>query len=141
MTDLELFFKKNKIEKPNRFFAPTKSMLDKNGEPLQWEFKHVTTKESDKIRKECTKAVATGKYGQYRNELNNDKYLEKLIVASVVYPDLYNASLQDSYGVKSPEDLLKEMIDDPKEYNELVAFIGGLTENEDINEKVKEAKN
>jgi hypothetical protein len=141
MTNLELFLKPNKVQKPNRFYAPTKSMCDAKGKPLEWEFKHVSTKESDAIKKECTKAVPTGKYGQYRNELDADKYMEKMIVKATVFPDLFNKELQDSYGVKTPEDLLKEMIDDPKEYNSLVEFVGELTDEKDINEKVKEAKN
>ena len=38
-----------------------------------------------------------------------------MVAASVVYPDLDNAELQDSYGVKRPEELLLEMVDDPGE--------------------------
>jgi nicotinate phosphoribosyltransferase len=36
----------------------------------------------------------------------------KQVVASLVYPDLHNAELQDSYGVKDPEDLLFAMLDE-----------------------------
>ena len=41
----------------------------------------------------------------------------------------------------TPEELLKEMIDDPAEYNALVSFISQYNGGVDINEKVKEAKN
>lgn len=30
------------------------------------------------------------------------KYLAKMVVSSVVYPDLYDRELQDSYGVMTP---------------------------------------
>lgn len=141
MTDLQLFLKPNKIQIPNRFYAPTRSLCDEKGAPIKWEFRHVTTKESEAIRIECTRSVPIGKYGQYRQELDSDKYMSKLIVKAVVYPDLHNKELQDSYGVMTPEELLKELIDDPAEYNALVSFISQYNGGVDINEKVKEAKN
>jgi len=69
-------------------------------------------------------------------------YLKKMICASVVFLDLFNAQLQDSYGVTKPEDLIMEMIDDPGEYNDLAVFIQDLNGfSESINEKVDTAKN
>ena len=65
-----------------------------------------------------------------------------MLAAAVVYPDLQNAELQDSYGVTDPEDLLYEMIDNPGEFNDLAAFVqqySGLDET--MEEKVQEAKN
>ena len=53
-----------------------------------------------------------------------------------------SAELQDSYGVKTASDLLKEMVDDPAEYNNFVEFVqeyNGLDET--MNDKVEEAKN
>ena len=64
------------------------------------------------------------------------------MAASVVEPDLYNAELQDTYGVNTAEELITEMIDNPGEYNDFAAFIqkfNGFTETMD--EKVEEAKN
>ena len=43
-----------------------------------------------------------------------------MMVASIVEPNLNDKTLQDSYGVMTPEDLLTEMIDNPGEYNDLV---------------------
>ena len=64
------------------------------------------------------------------------------MVSSIVEPNLYNAELQDSYGVKTPEDLLKEMVNDPGEYNDLAAFIQQFNGfNTTMEDKVEEAKN
>ena len=65
-----------------------------------------------------------------------------MIVASVVMPDLLDAELQDSYGVKGEDDLLMAMVDDPGEYNELAAFVQKF-QGFDVpfQEKVDEAKN
>lgn len=134
--------KANKIEKKNEMHAVTKSLCDENGNPLQWEFKHITSKENENIREECTAEVPIpGKPHAYRPKLRTGQYILKMVVASVVVPDLYDAELQDSYGVKTPEELLLAMVDEPGEYNDLCAFVqkfqGFDTSFED---KVDEAK-
>lgn len=143
MSNLSLFLKKNKKVRKNTFYAATKSLCDDKGNPLEWEIKALTTKESEDIRMECTIDVpVTGKPGMYRPKVDSKAYVAKLIAACVVFPDLYNKELQDSYGVTTPDDLLKEMIDDPSEYNDFAEFVqnyNGL--NESINDKVEEAKN
>lgn len=78
----------------------------------------------------------------YRPKMKSSLYIQKMIVASVVSPDLYDAELQDSYGVKTPEDLLFAMVDDPGEYNELAAYVQKFQGfNVSFEEKVDEAKN
>ncbi len=65
-----------------------------------------------------------------------------MITASVVLPDLYDAELQDSYGVSTPEDLLFAMVDDPGEYNELAAFVQKFQGfDTTFDDKVEQAKN
>lgn len=63
-------------------------------------------------------------------------------MASVVEPNLNSAELQDSYGVKTPEKLLQEMVDDPGEYNAFAMFIQEFNHmNTSLQDKVDEAKN
>ena len=57
-------------------------------------------------------------------------------------PDLYDAELQDSYGVKTPEDLLLAMVDSPGEYNDLAAYVQKFQGFDvSLDDKVQEAKN
>lgn len=143
MSNLNLFLKKNKKIKENTTFAATKSLCDEKGNTLEWQIKPLTTKENEDIRESCTFEVQVkGKPNLFRPKVNTNLYIAKMIVASVVEPNLNNAELQDSYGVKKPEDLLKEMIDDPGEYNEFAAFIqkfNGFTTT--LDDEVEEAKN
>lgn len=75
-------------------------------------------------------------------EFNGEAYVLDMIVASTVTPNLYDAELQDSYGVNTPEDLLMAMLDNPGEYDDLAAFIQKYNGyNKEINEKIEEAKN
>ena len=143
MGNLSLFLKKNKKEKVNAKYAATKSLCDVNGNPLEWEIKALTTRESEDIRTACTVDVpVNGKNGVYRPKVDSKLYVAKLIAACIVFPDLYNKELQDSYGVKTPEDLLKEMVDDPSEYNSLAEFVQNFNGfDESLEDKVEEAKN
>lgn len=142
MSNLNRFLKKNKVVKPNQFYAPTKSLQDENGAPMPWEFKAITTKQDEAIREECTTEVqVTGKPGMFRQKQNTNAYLAKMVAACVVEPNLLSAELQDSYGVMKPEDLLKEMVNEPGEYQDLMQFVQSLNGYTSMNEKVEEAKN
>ncbi len=143
MSKFSKFMKANKAEKKNEMYAVTKSLCDENGKPLEWEFRHITSKENESLRDDCTIDIPiTGKPNMFRPKVQSGKYIQKMITASVVMPDLYDAELQDSYGVNTPEDLLLAMVDDPGEYNELAAFVQGFQGfNVSFNDKVDEAKN
>ena len=123
MSKFAKFMKANKAVKENGFYPATKSLCDEKGNPIEWEFKHISSKENEEIRENCTIDIpVTGKPNMYRPKLKSSLYIQRMIAASVVVPDLFDSELQDSYGVKTPEDLLMAMVDDPGEYNELAAF-------------------
>ena len=143
MGNLSAFLKKNKKEKKTTEYPATKSLCDENGEPLKWTIRALTTKESERIREECTTEIpVTGKPGMYRNKVNTHKLLTKMICAAVVYPDLNAVELQNSYGVMCAEDLIDEMVDNPDEFGNFAAFVQQYSGFEEtLQEKVDEAKN
>ena len=143
MSNFNRFMKSNKIVKENTTFAATKSLVDEEGNPLKWTIKPLTTAENEDIRDSCMMEVpVTGKPNMFRPKLNTSKYIAKMVAASIAEPNLYDKDLQDSYGVMTPEDLLKQMIDDPGEYNDLVAFVQEYNGfNTTLDDKVEEAKN
>ena len=143
MSDLRRFLKKNKKLKENVQYAVTKSLTDEKGQPLLWEIRPLTSKETNRLTDECTfQEQVPGKPNVFRNKINSTKLLQKMMVASVVFPNLNDKDLQDSYGVMTPEELITEMVDDPGEYNNFGKYLNELNGfNEGINEKVEEAKN
>lgn len=143
MSKFAKFMKANKAVKENEMHAATASLCDDKGNPLEWEFRHITSKENETIRESCMIEVpVTGKPNMFRPKLKTNEYIRKMIVASVVMPDLFDAELQDSYGVKTPEDLLMAMVDDPGEYNDLAAYVQKFQGfNVSFEDKVDEAKN
>ena len=142
MSNFSKFMKANKIQKKNVMHPVTKSLTDENGEPLLWEIKPLTTKENEAIRDACTMEVPVkGKPNLYRAKVDMGKYQTKLMCAAIVFPDLNNAELQNSYGVMSAEELIKEMVDDPAEYSDLMVFVQQLSGFTSLQEDVDEAKN
>ena len=143
MSKFSKFMKANKIEKKNEMYAATKSLCDENGKPLEWEFRHITSKENEDLRDACTIEVPiTGKPNMFRQKVKYGLYIQKMVAASVVVPDLYDKDLQDSYGAMTPEELLLAMVDDPGEYNDLASFVQKFQGfNVSFDEKVDEAKN
>lgn len=131
MSDLSMFLKANKIKKENFKFAPTKSLRDKDGNPLEFEFRHLTSSQDRLIRESCTLG----------GRFNSSLYTRRMLAACVVYPDLLNAQLQDSYGAYTPEDLLEELIDDATEYMNFSIKMQKELGFESLGEAVEEAKN
>ena len=142
MSNFSKFMKANKIQKQNVMHPVTKSLLEEDGSPMLWELKPLTTKENEAIREACTIDVPVkGKPNQYRPKVDRNKYQTKLMGAAVVSPDLNDVDLQNSYGVMSAEELIKEMVDDPAEYTDLMIFVQQLSGFKTLQEEVDEAKN
>ncbi len=143
MSKFQKFMKENKIVKENTTYPVTKSLLDENGEPLLWTIQPLSTKKVEEIREACTFDVPVrGKNGVFRPKVNTSKFSTSLICASVIEPNLNDEELQNSYGVMSAEDLLKEMVSSSGEYNKFMQFISKFNElgEDDFEDKVKHAK-
>ena len=129
----------NNVE--NVKFVASKRFVE-NKKPVEWELKAIGSDLDEAIRKECTKKVPiNGKRGQYTQETDTDKYIAKMCVNCIVYPNLNDAELQDSYGVMGAEELLKKMLL-PGEYTELKAKVMEVNGYDmSMEELVDEAKN
>lgn len=142
MSDFSVFMAGNAVKDETVKYVASKRFLDGKKKPVEWELKSISSDLDEALRKECTKKVPiAGKRGQYNQETDTDKYIGKLCVACTVYPDLNNAELQDSYGVKGAETLLKTMLK-PGEYTEYKAKVMEVNGYDmSMEELVDEAKN
>ena len=141
MSDFSMFMAGNAKEDEVVEYVASKRFNVK-GKPVAWKIKSISSELDETIRKECTKKVPIpGKRGQYNQETDTDKYVGKLCVACTVYPNLNDAELQDSYGVKSADALLKAMLK-PGEYTEYKAKVMEVNGYDmSMEELVDEAKN
>lgn len=124
-----------KIVVSNRFKDP------ETGKPMEWEIRALTNEENDDLqRRAMVNIPVVGQRGAFTRELDNVKYSAMLLAASVVYPDLNDAELQDSYGVKTPEALINKMLY-MREATVLAQEIAKLSNFDNLPEAVTEAKN
>lgn len=138
---LSAFFAQNAKKADNRKFVASNRFVGDNGKPLEWELAAITAGENQKLRKGCMKSVpVNGKRGQYTQEFDTATYQAKLAVKCVVFPDLNDAALQESYGVMGAEQLISAMLM-PGEFDELISTILEINGFTDMGEMVDEAKN
>lgn len=140
--NLSAFLRQNAIQVANQKVVASKRFVDENGNPIAWEVRGITAKEDEALRNSCTmRKQVPGKKNLYQPETDINQYLRKLAVTCTVYPDLNDATLQDSYGVMGAEALITQMLL-PGEYAEYMRAIQGICGfDEDMSELVDEAKN
>lgn len=133
--ELEVFFKSCRSVRDCYFSEVCSDIKDEYGEVVKWKFRPLKTEEEEEIREESMEI----KDGQYR--LNRKKYIEKLVTASVMFPNLMDARLQDSYNAKTPETLLKRIVTVPGEYTALCRLVQEKNGFVSLKEDVEQAKN
>lgn len=128
-----------KIE--NKKVVVSNRFKDEKDKPIPFEIKALSADENDELQRRCMVNVPVpGQRGQYTRELDQIKYTAMLLTESVVYPDLNEAELQDSYGVRGAESLLRKMLY-TGEYNKLAQEVMALSNIEVLSDLVEEAKN
>ncbi len=135
MDNLSFFLNENKIKQDNIFYAVSDSFKNDKGESILWELRAVSTEEEAEIR--ASAMVFDGE----RTRLDMNKYMAGVISRAVVFPNLFDAKLQDSYNVKTPEALLTAMVDKPGEYSRLGDIVQKLNGFTSFREDIDKAKN
>ena len=135
------FMAQNVARIENKKIVVSNRFKDENGKPIEWEIRALTNEENDELqRRAMVNVPVMGQRGAFTRELDNVKYSAMLLAASVVYPDLNDAELQDSYGVKTPEALINKMLY-MREATVLAQEIAKLSNFDDLAYAVTEAKN
>ena len=142
MADFSAFMAQNKLQRENVKFVASKNFVDKDGNPMEWEIKPITSAQDEALRKMCTRQVkVNGKANRQTLEMDSNAYLGKLAAACTVFPDLKNKELQDSYHVMGDDELLKTMLS-AGEFAEYINKVSEINDFDvDLSDKVEEAKN
>lgn len=139
MDGLSAFLAQNVEKIPNKKIVVSKRFKDKKGKPIEWEIQAISSEVNDDLQRRAL-VVRKQPNGQTTREQDAIKYTGLLLAESVVYPDLNNAELQDSYNVKTPEALLKKMLY-PSEETALAKAVLEWSDIEQFSDLVDEAKN
>ena len=119
-------------------YVPTQKFKDEKGNAIPWKFKKLSIDEYEAIRDECT-SISFADKG--KTKFNNTLFNKKFVCNSIVEPNLNNAELQDSYGVKKAEDLVTLMFDNAGEYYSLLGYLLEVNGFKSFSEDAEEAKN
>ncbi len=141
--DLQAFLKGNAKPIEDIKMVVSTRFTDAKGNPVPWTLKQLTGKESNDLRKKYSKKIKN-KLGRIEEQFNSVGYQEEFITSSVVYPDLTDTKLQNSYGALGAYDLLQKMLS-ADELANLQIKISGFAEEEIIENSmdnlVEDAKN
>lgn len=132
------FFKQNAKVVENKKVAISERFTNENGEIETFEIRAISAQDDQLLRENCT--IIKDINGQKLPMIDSNKYQAMLCAACVVYPDLGNAELQDSYGVKTKQDLLTSMLL-PAEFQDLATEVNKVNGFKTLGELTKEAKN
>ncbi|MCL1872959.1 MAG: phage portal protein [Clostridiales bacterium] len=127
------FLKENALPVENIKYVASKRFVDPEGKPLEWEICAITLDEDEDIRKTCTDPTT--------KVLNADKYNASFAARCTVFPNLNSAELQDSYGVKGADKLLRAMLIIPGEYIKYLAKVQEANGINNFGSLVEQAKN
>ncbi|MGY0393970.1 phage tail assembly chaperone [Fusobacterium sp. SYSU M8A802] len=132
------FFKQNVKTIENKKITISERFINENGEIEQFEIRAISAQDDQLLRENCTGIKDIN--GQKLPMIDSNKYQAMLCAACVVYPDLGNAELQDSYGVKTKQGLLTAMLL-PAEFQDLATEVNKVNGFKTLGELTKEAKN
>ena len=141
--DFAMFMKGNALAVEDREIMVSKRFVN-DGKPVLWKIHAITTEEDEGLCEEHTRMVPApgkaGKRGSMVSRLDTNAYGVALTAACVGYPDLNNAALQDSYGVKDAAALLRRMLT-PGELADLQMAVTEICGFQTFDEMVDDAKN
>lgn len=118
MTDMTAFLASNAIQTKDMQYVASKRFRDKDGNPIPWRLHVLTNDELDAITKRCKKKEFLPKTREYKVTVDNAQLELEMICKSVVYPNLNDERLQDSYGTIGAAATVKAMLT-PGEYTDL----------------------
>lgn len=136
---LQSFFAQNVVSEITEEVVISDRFKDEAGKSIPWKLRSMTEEENEAIRKSSQRKVKDK--GMVTVETNSDEYLAKLVVSSVVFPNLKDAELQKSYTVLGAEKLLRKMLL-PGEYATLLQKVQVLNGfDKGVNDLADEVKN
>ncbi len=137
---LSAFLKENVKSIENKKLCVSERFVDEKGKPIEWEITAITASENQSIRNQCMKRIGSNRAGQTVEKFDSAQYQARLIARCVVFPDLNDVDLQNSWGAMSAEQLASTLLL-PGEFDQLFVDITEHCGFKTSQELVDEAKN
>ena len=137
------FLKQNIVEEDEIKVYPTTKFRDEKGELLAFKLKPITQDQAEHIKEGCIETIVDNNNVFVGKQVNYDKYIKRVILASITQPDLTDKELQQSYGVDKADKLLDQMLNfaERAKFEAQVSKKLGLNEEALLADAKLEAKN
>lgn len=135
---LNAFLSQNVTKVKEELYPVSDRFKDEKGKIVPFVLAAIDADKDEKIKTDCTKQTVDKK-GKMDVKFDSVAYGRKMTVATIKEPNLNSAELQDSYGVKTGEELLTIMLL-PGEYARLqkkVQEVNGFKSFNDIEDDAK----
>lgn len=131
------FFLRSNAEKKKEVisYAPSERFKDEDGNPVSFVLRLLSGPEISRLQNDAVVIDSDGA------DFDSEEFIASIMTNCVVYPNLKDAELQDSYQVMTEKDLLAAMLEG-REYQRLAKKcqeINGLRD--DLNDLKVKAKN
>lgn len=138
---MNAFLRQNAEQKTEVEYVASKRFTDTNGDPMLWRLRSLTNKELERIIDRNTKNIQVKGTREIQKEYDQAAAQMEMTLASVVYPDLTNEELQQSYEAVGAEELLKTMLT-PGELADLHLAVSEASDfDAGMANKIKQVKN
>ena len=139
---LKSFLKQNVKPSAHEKVQISNRIIDEEtGEPEFWEIRALDSYELDECERQATKLQRVGKTDRYEAQTDQGKFALMTLTRAIVYPDLTDKEVQDSFGVNNPEDLLCRLLL-PGERQKLITICNQLNSYEQsLDDAVEQSKN
>ena len=136
MSELQDFLNANPIDNLTDEVVVSARFRDKDGKPLKFKIKAMTSREFDDIRRRCTE-VKKGR----KLEFDAQKFNLEVIIHHTIEPDFKNAESIKKLGCTTPEEYLNKVLlaGEMAELANQIQKLSGF--DVDMNDLVEEAKN
>jgi hypothetical protein len=132
MSSLKAFL--NPVQVDNQEVVVSNRFME-DGKVIPFIIRPITQKENEQLIKKYTRKDKKG-----TETFNRTEYVQALTASAVVFPNLFDAKLQDKYGLGETETLKNMLL--VGEYATLAQAVQSLSGlDTDVNEDIEEAKN
>lgn len=148
---IERFYAQNKVKKQNLKIPVSPSFVDDKGDPILWEIRPLTYSENEKIinSPHITVEETDRRTGTKTYRTIDTEYVAAICAQSVVFPDLGDRALQNSYAdmtgqrINNKVQLIKVMLTagELARLSEKVIEVSDLGENNELDDMINDVKN
>lgn len=137
------FLKQNKKKQEDIKIVVSDNFVDDKGNPVPFVMRIISAEEADRLSETCMEPVIDpNTRRKVGSEINQKRLQQELLVNSIVYPDLNDQEMLDSWEAKTPAQLLDKMLNMDEKSILVREFDKHFTSSEQIsNEAEIETKN